>query len=696
MIQAFQGGMDIRKSHLKGIYLCMVGKDYKKVPSDLKTVVICTMREGEEDDSESCLEPHSSSSSSSVPCAPITISCQNQHFTLRPWFPECCRLAAAIRKGLICFPIRPKSTVFALNCSLRTLSHVSDTVGPKGRLIGVLRKDMACPQELIQAFTQKHPNTTVVTEDIQSATLERYERMLSLPTSSRYAFLMALHPRLGAKSPARLLHENPRRLCRIIFDFLECTDAALVRSLVVWHWPENQSQSDSQALLDHEAQVGEAREIVLNHIDILHRWRKPRDSIAGIPRPKVSETDGSEQKEKMWVFLDMCLGSAQEGDRDDDVKRKENRNENGVTFEDDEKCVTQVQELSEDEKTARDLKTVQGMKWLANGHRTGLVAKEQLDLAPWWPNHSLLLLKYDRYKDEPRKRVAKANMSKSEEGSAAEPGEHPVCQPPAACAMPVPAFVGSSAPGPSKTVSSGILEPAAATPVLARVGQPSGKAVQPPSNTDLKAVTSDVLEPVGLGAIGLPPGLAAPPGLSSTDSGQDVLRASDLPGWGRPDGNLAPSLGGLQGLGPLPGMTHPLSGATSAAMGLTPGQMLTGFSTGPGFDGMSNSADETFGGMPQALGVAMPSGPWQGGFLGAYEGVPEPWQVAGGSWQPPGPLMENDPRQFGSHASYAGRGKGKGGKGSNGQRRQQGSTGQSNKMSAPLQSSAGRGRGIDR
>jgi len=445
MIQILRNGIDIDRHHIKGIYICMVGKDSSDAKDSEQSGnamagVICTLREGEPQNEDWTGEGEEASSAwrgttitarskSGTKYSPITVSYQDCHMTFRPWDPESCALAAAIHNRIIHFPIRPKSVVFALGCSLQTLSHISDTLGPKGRLIGVMhdKQLQPCPPERISIFMKRHPNTTVITQDIQNATMEGYERLLSIPSACRYAFLMALHPRLGKDSPARVLGPESKKLCRLIFDFLECSDPAYVKSLIVWHWPEIKTTYEGDIPLNHDEQVEEVRELVLNHIDIIHSWKRPKDGPRDersdletreegrkSSKHETSEGEGSDQKQKMWVFLDMRTDT-QEGNL--------------------------------------DMKTVNEMKWLNGGLRTGLIAKEQLALLPWFPNHALLVLKYTVHRDERRRRVSKEVIAPPGLVEAQEEN-----QPLAPQAMPVPAFLGSG-PGPGRRSPAAVPPP---------------------------------------------------------------------------------------------------------------------------------------------------------------------------------------------------------------------------------------------
>merc|ERR1719476_295963 len=93
------------------------------------------------------------------------------------------------------------------------------------------------------------------------------------------------------------------------------------------------------------------------------------------------------------------------------------------------------------------------MKRLSNGRRTGLMAKEQLLLTPYFPNHALVLFKYTSHRDE-RHGVPVGLTLNSTESSAS-----PQMQPPSHKTMPLPSFGGLGQQPPSQNV------PLAAGPV---------------------------------------------------------------------------------------------------------------------------------------------------------------------------------------------------------------------------------------
>merc|ERR1712060_485238 len=131
-----------------------------------------------------------------------------------------------------------------------------------------------------------HPGASIIIDEIQVASFERYERLLSLPKASKYAFLGALHPRLGARSPARKLSEarEPSTLVKHIFDFLVCNDAANIQCLVVRRGSP-------------DAQIEVIRETVLSHIDMLQQWKatmettKKGEKGENIDKDETEKTD---------------------------------------------------------------------------------------------------------------------------------------------------------------------------------------------------------------------------------------------------------------------------------------------------------------------------------------------------------------------------------------------------------------------
>ncbi|CAL1143570.1 unnamed protein product [Cladocopium goreaui] len=389
MIQIFRHGLDITRHQLKGIYVVKVGKVRKSrgeeesssSSSRWHAQVMCSLRDGPADcedwDSADAEEEYQDGSRRTNPKnGPITLTFRGQVTTLRPWDPSICPLSAAIHNSLVHFPIQPKTNVFAMFWSLQTLSHISDTLGPTGRLIAVLSKESRVKPETVHHFVKRHANSTVIFEDPEDATLERYERLLSLPEESRYAFLMALHPRLGANSPARILKPEAPKICELIFDFLVCTTPAEIKSLVIWN-------GNKRLIAEETGELNNVFDQALKHVDILQRWRKPKRISKKKTNSKASETETSESRDRIWVVMDVCSNT-----------------------------------------TGGDL----DMKLVNEMGRMGLLAKEQLSLNPWFPDHSLLLF---------QRGMATAQ---SEEAKAKAVSKEQALRRPNGVSMPVPSF----------------------------------------------------------------------------------------------------------------------------------------------------------------------------------------------------------------------------------------------------------------
>jgi len=83
----------------------------------------------------------------------------------RAWDPYRSKLAAAILKGLTSLPLKPASRILYLGAaSGTTVSHVSDIVGPKGRVYCVEFAQRSF-RDLVNKVCQYRPNTTPVLED---------------------------------------------------------------------------------------------------------------------------------------------------------------------------------------------------------------------------------------------------------------------------------------------------------------------------------------------------------------------------------------------------------------------------------------------------------------------------------------------------------------------------------------------------
>jgi len=432
MLQILRHGIDISRHHLKGVYVCMIGKDRKQPPHSIAEV-ICTLRETNQE-----IIPYSDISPGDGGNDPITLTYQDMHVTLRPWDPYTCVIAAAIRNRLIHFPIKPGSGVLMLGCSLQTLSHIADIIGPSGRLIGVIdaHQEKRPTSEEFRKFFKYHPGVHVVTEDVQQASLERYERLLSLPLSSKYAFLMALHPRLGAESPAGKLSEaeDSKAIMRRIFSFVEGGDALAIKCLVVCHWPPN-------------TRVDVIRSVVLSHIDILQRWRASKKTEPGA-KLELEKDCSDDEDAKDTDIADRTTSepdAANAGSRKKDSKSKDSKGEQDSVplwvFVD---LPTHHVIINNPNPNMNHklLEVVDDLKRLASGLRTGLLAKEQLLLTPYFPNHALLLLKYVAHRDAcggvPSKKKMAAPPGLAS-GSAADSPSGPQ-RPPGIGALPMPSF----------------------------------------------------------------------------------------------------------------------------------------------------------------------------------------------------------------------------------------------------------------
>ncbi len=86
----------------------------------------------------------------------------------RVWNPHRSKLAAAILGGLDPMPIAEGSTVLYLGASTgTTVSHVSDIVGPRGRVFAVEHASRVA-RELLDRVAAHRPNVTPVLQDARS------------------------------------------------------------------------------------------------------------------------------------------------------------------------------------------------------------------------------------------------------------------------------------------------------------------------------------------------------------------------------------------------------------------------------------------------------------------------------------------------------------------------------------------------
>jgi len=472
-------GFTINQHHLKGVYVSIIGKYWKQSTSPAE--IICTLREVRDADSDSDTDPFDPDAKYGL----ISICRGGVREILRPWDPHTCFMAAAIHNHLINFPVRPGSCVFAIDCSLQTLSHIADIMSNNRRLIAVIdtnNEKRPAPEEL-NRFLRTYPGTSFVVDDIQNATLERYERLLSLPDASKYAFLMAWHPRLGAQSPARKLLDalEPPKLAQHIFDFLQYDDIAQVKCLVF-------------ANAGAQPQIEVIRRVVLSHIDIFKRWKTSARTIE--PQASAADKEDGEEDGKVDGEVDGKVDGEVGGEADckedgrDDGKEsnREDGKEDNRTPEPLSLRVLMnflivpngASSKVADERTELT-QALRDMMRLPSGLKTGLFAKEQLSLKPYFSNH-LLLLKYSALHDErgrkPRKKTIRPPPGLEDVGG--EPMANAAGGDPAAKAVrqrstpmtnevPMPAF-SSSLGGGSKPRSPALAAPGLVAPGLVAPG----------------------------------------------------------------------------------------------------------------------------------------------------------------------------------------------------------------------------------
>jgi len=109
-----------------------------------------------------------------------------------------------------------------------------------------------------------------------------WERVLSIPDDGKYAFLMSLHPRLGAKSPARHLIMDRVKLVRLVFTFLDCRFMSTVSRIVLCRPVGTQQLEDVQ-------RTG------LEYVNIVQKW-------------KHWTSPHTFQKKKVWVLMQLSFG----------------------------------------------------------------------------------------------------------------------------------------------------------------------------------------------------------------------------------------------------------------------------------------------------------------------------------------------------------------------------------------------------
>eukprot|EP00928_Gymnodinium_smaydae_P070265 TRINITY_DN54147_c0_g1_i1.p1 TRINITY_DN54147_c0_g1~~TRINITY_DN54147_c0_g1_i1.p1 ORF type:complete len:751 (+),score=119.28 TRINITY_DN54147_c0_g1_i1:247-2253(+) len=394
---------------------------------------------------------------------PINFAYHGCHATLRPWDPSSCVIAAGIHRRLIHFPIWPGSRVFALECPVRTLSHIADIVGPRGRLIGVLSRENKDrpPMSAIRKYFRRRPIVSLIEEDVQTASAEGYERLLGLPRSSKLAFLMCTHERLGAESPARMLATVPDgKLFRRIFEFIECDDATNVSCLVFGHWTQG-------------TRVDMMREVVLSHVDIFQTLSSNARSATRTvcqPAPSSKKDDEDDEEGKNNVSED----DNDEDDKDNENEGKKNKAGKGPPGTESDSKTGEKKAVKVDSSGSAcwillDLPSytigagaisgavkskltdvVNSMKKLSSGIRTGLSPKEHLILSPHFEDRTLLVMKYNSQKDERRRKMTKKHFpsppglaDKTSDQSGDETTKQSVAAP-SATSMPVPSFMSGS------------------------------------------------------------------------------------------------------------------------------------------------------------------------------------------------------------------------------------------------------------
>lgn len=425
----FSYGIEINSHPLPGVYCVSIGNSKRK-SGRFPVSILCTLRvslTGDMSDGE-LQEPH-------FDHGPIRITYQGNYTLLRPWSPSTCIFAAAIQHRLVHFPIRPRNKIFVIGASLHTLSHLADILGPTGVLVGVLQKgDPSGPSpEDMGRFSMRHRQVWLVQEDIEKASLEKYELLLSLPLACKHAFLMGLHERLGAGSPLHLLAgvEQRKDILKLIFDFVEFPEVR-VRALVVCHCPPGTSMDAFW-------------EMTSNHMEILLSWRS---SPAKVTKRKEAKPDKPGEEERSGYSSSEDGRGETKAKKEKERGRDEHRGQMWVMLD----LPTNHLVMS---SNAQDVNAILSeveakMKMLPDGRRTGLHAKEHLLLPLYFPDHALLLLKYSRHRDERRGDVVRRSRSsadKDRDRSAASGAEAKRTPAPSTKELPVPKFgTGDSLP----------------------------------------------------------------------------------------------------------------------------------------------------------------------------------------------------------------------------------------------------------
>lgn len=330
----------MRPHHLKGLYE-VVG-----LSANTCNQMICTLSPGVCDDtSDYDTRFKADDEGDASPTCNVTITFKTGSSTLRSWNPYKCAISAALSNGLLHFPIRSGTHLFVLNGLLSSLSHFADIVGSAGRVICIMdeRFKMRPSQESLMNFMMKYTNSLIVTASENLVSLEYYQRLLGVPTSSKYAFAMSSHQRLGANSFARLLFQSTNLLPLVqrIFSFLECSDGANVSCFVACNWP----------LGTH---VDTVRDVVCAHTHMFQKWKNAKN-------PGLGSQDSTKPGHQ-WILLDLPRY---------DIS-------------------TRRQAQSEEEQAENVLNE---LKKFPNDRRTGLTVKEQIFLCPYHRNRTLLVLK---------------------------------------------------------------------------------------------------------------------------------------------------------------------------------------------------------------------------------------------------------------------------------------------------------------
>jgi len=273
------------------------------------------------------------------------LSAPDGDFKFSPWNPYKCPIAAAIYNNLWHFPARNGWSILLVNPNVHTICHLSNVVGKAGKVTALIEGDL---DDRFMGLQKNRSNVFLASVPVHKD-LEDYERILSLPNRCKYAFLMGLHPRLGANSFVKLLANSPHpaQFMQLIFSFLEHRALAGVTSIIICS--SNSIQN-----------VADAQKVALNHIDIVRRWKPLRHEkgVVSVPTSKI------------WVLMHLPVGSD----------------------------TTNVDNL------------VKGMKQEGDGNPTGLFPKELVGLKPFFDKcAALLLLKYEKPQEGENEQVVSSD-----------------------------------------------------------------------------------------------------------------------------------------------------------------------------------------------------------------------------------------------------------------------------------------------